>query len=538
MYDFLERFQNRMEFCAIIDSIVNRKNKNISIESMFEAQELDNLIVSVLVFIMESTLTEDKICTLKEINEFITKILPIYNKSFSYEQTEELTRYVVKDILMNKGEKRIYAIMNYEEERIAETSIRLISDSIDENDEIKYTLTEQGYNFLFRTKEIDDELGFKIEEIRLKLLIVKKNYKKAVSQSRELIQMLKNKANQLAQFEYRLNSNIKQVSSNEYAALINEIYMMLDQEHGDMQEIRNMIKTARERLIEEESNGIIPDEKTIAAKKEIITLEKNIDAALDLQRLLIIQSESIRLHYRETLQNAIKFMHKKTFDFEKEILTPLEKAHISDVKLLDNLLKPLMKIQMKKTFNVSLLYDYQKLNESRDESANINDELESSDNELIEKQRVSRQYELLINELFQYAADHAPHFCLSDFIGHLRTSNTLRPLVSEKRTYLAFLKIYEFGEINISEWVSAGEEIFIDASGEFDLAYCLFCIRGARGGFNGIEKLTVHRLDEIIEIIEPMSSEPVSSEPILMFSVKINNMEFEVKKVETGAKDI
>lgn len=27
MYDFLERFQNRMEFCAIIGSIVNRKNK-------------------------------------------------------------------------------------------------------------------------------------------------------------------------------------------------------------------------------------------------------------------------------------------------------------------------------------------------------------------------------------------------------------------------------------------------------------------------------------------------------------------------------
>lgn len=215
MYDFLERFQNRMEFCAIIDSIVNRKNKNTGIEAMFEVHELDNLIVSVLVFIMESTLSEDKICTLKEINEFITRILPMYNKSFSYEQTEELTRYVVKDILMNKGEKRVYGIMNYEEERIAETSIRLISDSIDENDEIKYTLTEQGYNFLFRTKEIDDELGFKIEEIRLKLLIVKKNYKKAVSQSRELIQMLKNKSNQLAQFEHRLNSNIKQVYASE-----------------------------------------------------------------------------------------------------------------------------------------------------------------------------------------------------------------------------------------------------------------------------------------------------------------------------------
>lgn len=533
MYDFLERFQNRMEFCAIIDSIVNRKNKNTGIEGMFEVYELDNLIVSVLVFIMESTLSEDKICTLKEINDFIAQILPAYNKSLSYEQTEELTRYIVKDILMNKGEKRIYGIMNYEEERIAQTSIRLISDSIDENDEIKYTLTEQGYNFLFRTKEIDDELGFKIEEIRLKLLIVKKNYKKAVSQSKELIQMLKNKANQLAQFERRLNSNIKQVSSNEYSSLINEIYLMLDQEYVDMQEIRNMIKTARERLIEEESSGISPDEKTIAAKKEIITLEKNIDTALELQRYLITQSENIHLHYRETLQNAIKFMHKKTFDFEQEILTPFEKAHLNDVKLTDNLLKPLMKIRMKKTFNISLLYDYQKLNESADESANINDELENSDDELMEKQRVSRQYELLINELFQYAAAHAPRFCLSDFIEHLRANDELRPLVSEKRTYLALLKIYEFGEINISEWVDAGEEVFVDASGEFDLSYCLFRIRAASGGFYGIEKICVYRLDDIINV-----AEPISSEPIPMFSVKINDMEFEVKKIENRAENI
>lgn len=533
MYDFLERFQNRMEFCAIIDSIVNRKNKNTGIEGMFESYELDNLIVSVLVFIMESTLSEDKICTLKEINAFIIEILPVYNKFFSYEQTEELTRYIVKDILMNKGEKRVYGIMNYEEKRVVETSIRLISDSIDENDEIKYMLTEQGYNFLFRTKEIDDELGFKIEEIRLKLLIVKKNYKKAVSQSRELIQMLKNKANQLSQFERRLNSNIKHVSSKEYSALINEIYVMLDQEHGDMREIRNMIKTARERLIEEENNGIAPDEKTIMAKKEIITLEKNIDTALDLQQSLITQSENIRLHYRETLRNAIKFMHKKTFDFEKEILTPLEKACVSDVKLLDKLLKPLMKIQMKKTFNVSLLYDYQKLNESRDQSANINDDLESDDDERMEKQRISRQYELLINELIQYAADHAPRFYLSDFIGHLHANDALRPLVLEKRTYLALLKIYEFGEINISEWVAAGEEVFVDILGEFDLAYCLFRTRAANGGFYGIKTLTVHRLDDILDI-----AEPISSEPMPVFSVKINNMEFEVKKVENSSENI
>lgn len=533
MYDFLERFQNRMEFCAIIDSIVNRKNKNTAIESMFEQHELDNIIVSVLVFIMESTLTEDRICSLKEINEFISEILPVYKKYFSYEQTEEITRYIIKDILMNKGEKRMYGIMNYELEHIEETPVRLISDSIGENDEIRYTLTDQGYNFLFRTKEIDDELGFKIEEIRLKLLIVKKNYKKAVSQSKELIQMLKNRANQLTQFEHRLNSNIKQVSSGEYTSLINEIYAMLDQEYVDMREIRNMIVLARERLTEEENSGIVPDEKTAAAKREIVILEQNTDTALKLQQCLITQSEKIKEHYKETLKNAIKFMHKKTFDFEKEILMPLEKAHLDDPKLLNSLLAPLMKIRMKKLLNVSLLYDHQKLNEYGDESADIIDDTESGDDELKERQYVSRQYELLVNALFKYAAENSPRFLLSDFIEYLRSNAALRSLVSEKRTYLALLKIYEFGEIDIREWAASGEEVFADPSGEFDLPYCLYAIRAANGGFYGVEKIIVYRKDDILDITEPISQNGAAA-----LSVKINNMEFEVKRVENSSEDI
>lgn len=32
MFDFLEGFQDRMEFAAIVDSIVNRKNTNTEIE--------------------------------------------------------------------------------------------------------------------------------------------------------------------------------------------------------------------------------------------------------------------------------------------------------------------------------------------------------------------------------------------------------------------------------------------------------------------------------------------------------------------------
>ncbi len=200
MHEYLEKFQDRMQFIAVIHSIVNRKNTNLELEALFKEHELDNIIISVLVFIMEKTLTEDSECSLEDIGLYLRGILPDYNVYLSIEETERLTRYLIKDILQNKDERRTYGIMDYGK-GMTSMNIRLIADSINDKRKITYRLTDQGYNFMFRTKEIDEELSFTIEELKLKLLIKNKNYKKGISQSKELIRMLVNKRNDLKQFE-------------------------------------------------------------------------------------------------------------------------------------------------------------------------------------------------------------------------------------------------------------------------------------------------------------------------------------------------
>ncbi|MGD0152942.1 MAG: hypothetical protein ABSC17_04150 [Thermacetogeniaceae bacterium] len=54
--EFLEGFEKRMQIVAAIDSIVNRGNRNMDLERLLEPGQLDNIIFSVLVFIMERTL--------------------------------------------------------------------------------------------------------------------------------------------------------------------------------------------------------------------------------------------------------------------------------------------------------------------------------------------------------------------------------------------------------------------------------------------------------------------------------------------------
>lgn len=135
MINYLKGFEKRMEFFAIVESIAKRRNRTEKIEILFQENELDNIIMSVLVYIMEVTLTEEQECTLESIIQFVKMILPYYKKQVSYEEAEEITRYIVKDILQNKGNKREYPAMEYEV-GYKGIPIRLVSDKINENNRI------------------------------------------------------------------------------------------------------------------------------------------------------------------------------------------------------------------------------------------------------------------------------------------------------------------------------------------------------------------------------------------------------------------
>lgn len=287
MFDFLDGFSKRMEFIAIADSITNRKNTSDKIEYLFQGNSMENLIVSVLVYIMETTLTEEEECTIENIAVFVRKILSNYH--IKNVDVKELTRYIIKDILQNKGQNRYYEVMNYITNTKEKLNVRLISDKLNDENKVIYELTKQGYDFLFRTKEVDDELGFKLEEIKLKMLIHKKNYKKAIETSKDLIKRLKNKKIELNQFENNLRTNINNISGDMYDNLVNNTYQVLNDEYQEMTEIDELIRESAKRIAEEEELTGGLDEKSKKAKLEIWTISKNVRTALSLQRELLIR---------------------------------------------------------------------------------------------------------------------------------------------------------------------------------------------------------------------------------------------------------
>lgn len=528
MEEYLQGFEKRMEFFAIIESIAKRRNKSEKIESLFEENQLDNIIMSVLVFIMEITLTEEKECTLESIIQFVREILPYYGKSFSIQETEEITRYIVKDILQNKGTVREYQVMDYTKGK-KEISIRLVADKINHDNKIVYELSKQGYDFLFRTKEVEDELGFEIEEIKLKMLIKKKNYQGAIKQSKELIRRLINRKIEFSQFETKLKNNINEISDAEYERLVSNMNLLIQEEYEEMSSIDELITKSKERLEEEEKQNMVLDEKMQKAKKDVYTIARNVKMALRYQRQLLTQSQNLKKLYLQILEDSIHFTQKKRYDFEKEIISPLEKVEIRKIKdikqIYEKLVTPLYLASSPKQLNLNLFYDNQsKIKEQEEDYQIEQEEYEDNAKQLEENRRKNELDIKLIEELFFYAEQNQSTFTFSEWFAQL-DEKTKNEATQNKRIFLIMLKLFEIQTISIQEFL-AEEAISQEGNGEFDLSYCLYELLIVKKRKFTFDRLSLEKTDTIFYYELPQEDEE-----------KVEKIEMNDLKLAIGGKE-
>ena len=499
MQEYLKGFEKRMEFFAIVSSIAKRRKRTDKIENLFEDNQLDNIIMSVLVYIMETTLTEEQECTLNNIIQFVKTILPFYQKQVSMEEANEITRYIVKDILQNRGKPYRIKVMNYEE-GTKEIVVRLIIDKENKEGEIVYELSKQGYDFLFRTKEVEDELGFQIEEIKLKMLIKKKNYQGAIRQSKEIIRRLISQKKQFSQFEERLKSNINDISSAEYEELVNNTNAIIQEEYEEMKQIDELITKSKERLEQEEKQHNELDENIKKAKKEVYAISKNVRTALKYQRQILIQVQTLKKLYLQILEDTMSFSKKKRYNFEEEILKSLERKEIKHTESINEiyqqLLNPLFLVGAKKRLNLNLLYDNQsKIREQQEDFARQEEELEDNQKQIEEVQKRNEIHVEIIQNLFETINEGNKEIIFSEWFNKLEEEKKQR-YSENKRIFLVMLKLFEIETISISEFLKE-EAINENCNGEFDLSYCLYKILKENSKKFNFDTIEIEKLDTI-----------------------------------------
>lgn len=506
MHNFLEGFEKRMEIIGIVESIVNRKNRNMELERLFNDNDFINLVFSVLLYIMEKTLSEDSDCDSEHIANFIESILKkYYNINIDKTKITQLTSYIIKNVLQNEGVPYYFQAINYSSNTKRNITIRLITDRVLEingSHKINYSLTDQGYDFLFRTKEVDQEIKMTIEELKLRELIKRKNFKKAHEQSLELIQMVRQKKKEIQNFIAKIKENIHDAHIDEYEKLINSTYDLLNEEYDLLIEIMDMSKKSEDKIKQEYELSKNLDESLKKAQSEIKMINNNIKTVLSEQKDLILNRQSLSKVYIDIIGDSFIYSMENRFDIEEVILRQMEQ-HVEMAERFWMLVNPIFLPNVYKNLNLQSIYEPQgmiKIDEEEKVNYIEEDNLEE-DREKEKIQRVNHLYIEILNYIIKHSYDNNGVITLKDIIDSLIEGNLLNEYIADRLLFTTLLKLYDIGIIDIERWKQSKSQVILNPSEEFNLEYCLYELLDKYEYINEIKKIKLFKDDsDLVEV--------------------------------------
>ena len=462
MTELLSGFEKRMKFINIVRYLLDYKYPDAIKAMIPEKKILDNLIVGVLVYIKERTLGGNQKCTLADVERFLEDFSVVLPCEYTID-TKILSRYIIVDVLQNGGLLTEYLTYFSGKEAFAMMPVRLLNE-----EKGSYHLTDDAFDFLFRSKEIESELDYSVTRFRMKEYMKRDNYVQALEQSRELVGRIRNMKTSMEDFLLRCRENISRISVDEYDSVITRIRALLENEYNELTDIQKNAKERSGKLQQAVQSGV----ESEAIKKRFISLNEiisNISLTVEEQRSLINQKYTLADSYYNLLRESYVMPSFERMSFEKEIMIPLRHLNDSLGDAVKFLLFPLTKPDLESIFSIESFYAPQsKINElSENDALDITETEETTEDIIAARNERFRQ---ICHEFFGFAKDKKS-FSISEFIESLRVSELVE-YCKENALPNVILTMYSMLELDIAGW-KLSEDVVVSPMGEFELAWCL-----------------------------------------------------------------
>lgn len=501
--ELLQDFEKRMRFVNLIKYWLQR-SKPTEIRELLhnDDDKTDNLILMVMVFIMDSTLQYGERCTKQDITAFLRELADVYD--YEPESAKMLTDYIITDVLQSNGKVRSFdTFYNSDEQFRDQRSLILL-----EQQSGSYVLTNEAYEFLFRTKEIDSELDFSVNRFKLQEFIKRGNYGKALRESRELVSRVRNLKTRMDDFMLRCRTNISEVSIDEYEEIVSQIKDSFEDENKQLSDIRTLVSAKLQAIADTQINT---DENIGQTEQEIREILENIDTVISEQSRVFNQKFSLSEIYADLLDDSFSYLQAGRFDLEQELLLPLQKMQLQDSKNVGKLFAPFYRPIFPHVFGIDFFYSRQ--NAIRESTRDDSIDIVSDDNAETAADIRNKRYVEIIRGLLNFA-DKNSIFCFSDYLAVVPKEQVQEQL-REKSLPDVMLKLYGLGEIDVAGWRAEQHDIIVPV-GEFDLSYCLSELPKE---LVQMQTMLIQRLDGIITISDEAGN-----------SIKMNNFKIEVRR--------
>ena len=231
--DFLKNFEQRMKCVgryAVLCS--NSFDKKLWKEYGIETRDGQlNMLFTLLLFIMEYSLKEEN-CTMDEITAFVENIsCEYYGNKLTWEESMNFSRFMVEDILGNFGTSMYFQAFDYETRAYKKINIRYIDNKVVYLDSgvrrTSYYLTDEGYNMMLATMEMENNLKLSVQEMLFKMHLEKADYNKAVDDVKNIFGQLRKQSQKIEEAIHAVRRNALSYSVEEYGQLIEDKFRNL-----------------------------------------------------------------------------------------------------------------------------------------------------------------------------------------------------------------------------------------------------------------------------------------------------------------------
>ncbi len=364
-YEFLKKFPRRMKNVGLYAVIIQNSSQKLSWKQygFTKFDEQINLLFEVLLYIMEQSLKEEK-CTMDDIATYIDTINVQYlRKDISYEQCYQLGDFIVNTVLSNEGRPMYFGGYDFEKNEYEEMHISYVANKIvyveNEVRRTSYYLTDDGYNLLLSTLEIEDNMKFNIHEIIFRLHLEKQSYDKAVNDIKNVFNLMRIQFQRVQEAMRQIRRNALSYSVDEYEEVLVGNLNTITDTKKKFQEYKTVIQERVKDLEEENINIRKLSKKEQQDLNNLRVIEEYLTRVLDEHQKILNSHFDLKILYTEELERLSQARLIQRFSMRRDLYDKVLKQ-ADTLENMDMFLRPLFNRNPEKIYNLNKAFSYEK----------------------------------------------------------------------------------------------------------------------------------------------------------------------------------
>ena len=364
-YEFLKKFPRRMKNVGLYAVIIQNSSQKLSWKQygFTKFDEQINLLFEVLLYIMEQSLKEEK-CTMDDIATYIDTINVQYlRKDISYEQCHQLGDFIVNTVLSNEGRPMYFGGYDFEKNEYEEMHISYVANKIvyveNEVRRTSYYLTDDGYNLLLSTLEIEDNMKFNIHEIIFRLHLEKQSYDKAVNDIKNVFNLMRIQFQRVQEAMRQIRRNALSYSVDEYEEVLVGNLNTITDTKKKFQEYKTVIQERVKDLEEENINIRKLSKKEQQDLNNLRVIEEYLTRVLDEHQKILNSHFDLKILYTEELERLSQARLIQRFSIRKDFYDKVLQKPAS-LENMDMFFRPLFNKNPEKIYNLNKAFSYEK----------------------------------------------------------------------------------------------------------------------------------------------------------------------------------